>query len=67
VVDEDVEWEQYRVLDPIGAAPAEAEFWASDRGLRDIDPRRGGSRTGHTYRRDAEPPLDPPIYDDIPF
>ena len=42
VVDEDVPWEQYRVLDPIGAAQAEAEFWAVDRGLGDVDPSRDG-------------------------
>ena len=55
VVDEDVPWEQYRVLDPIGAAQAEAEFWAIDRGLGDLDPSRDGEAGGHgeVYRPPA--------------
>ncbi|MDX6284496.1 MAG: hypothetical protein QOH03_5567, partial [Kribbellaceae bacterium] len=33
VVDEDVPWEQYQVLDPVGAAQAQAEWWAICQGL----------------------------------
>src|SRR5215213_79821 len=33
VVDPDLPWEQYRELDPIGAAQDQAWYWAFDRGL----------------------------------
>src|SRR3954466_10832625 len=42
-VAEDVPWEQFRELDPVGAAQAQAQCWAIDRGLC-ADPDAEGYR-----------------------
>src|SRR5919106_447434 len=61
VVGDDVPWEQYRELDPVGAAQAEAEWWAMRQSLDPVtwEPLPDGPDARHDARRDASPEAGP--------
>src|SRR4051794_14308737 len=54
VVDPDVPWEQYREIDPVGAAQDEAWFWALDRGLVPPAPDDADGHCGADGSDDAD-------------